>query len=265
MVTDCWTSGADYEQWMGRWSRLLAQRFLQWLALPTHLQWLDFCCGGGVVSETIADVSAPASVVGVDLSSSQIEFARQHRARHTVKYEVADAMTLPFPDASFDVAVSGLGLNFIPDPLRALREANRVLRPGGALAVYVWDYAQGARFLREFWDTAIAIDPEAAAFDQALRFTICTHQGLRDVFESAKLDSITTHALEIVTHFSNFDDYWLPLLTGQGSAPGYLATRAEQTRAAIRALLQSTLPQNPDGSIDLPARALAVRARRCIV
>jgi SAM-dependent methyltransferase len=260
-----WTSGTEYEKWMGRWSRLVALEFLRWLAIPPGLKWLDVCCGSGIVTEIIAEQSHPASIVGVDLSSAQVDHARSHRSRSNIRFELADATALPFKEAEFDIAVCGLGLNFIPDPVRALKEIKRVLRPGGTVAVYVWDYAKGARFVREFWDAAIAVDPEAAALDQGRRFTICTKAGLEDVFTKAGFTGATSRALETVTRFSNFDDYWTPLLTGQGSAPGYIATRDEKTRSAIRERLRATLPAKSDGSIELPARAWAVRVQRDIV
>jgi ubiquinone/menaquinone biosynthesis C-methylase UbiE len=262
MNTDKWTSGADYDQWMGRWSRLLAQDFLNWLNLPADLRWLDVCCGSGIVTQAVVERKAPASIVGVDASSDQIAFARQQRAYPNVTFETADAMALPFPDSTFDVAVCGLGLNFIPSPDRALKEFRRVLRPGGTVAIYVWDYAQGARFLREFWDAATAIDPEAATFDQARRFPICTQKALRSLFEQAKLEDLTPHALEVVTRFTSFEDYWAPLQTGQGSAPNYLATRDKKIQAAIRERLRAAMPANAQGAIELPARAWAIRARR---
>jgi SAM-dependent methyltransferase len=261
MNLDRWTSGADYDQWMGRWSRLLAQEFLKWLNLPAGLRWLDVCCGSGIVTQAIVERNAPASIVGVDASSDQISFARQHRAHPNVTFETADAMALPFPKATFDVAVCGLGLNFIPSPDRALKEFRRVIRPGGTVAIYVWDYAHGARFLREFWDAATAIDPEAATFDQARRFPMCTQKGLRSLFEREKLEDLTPHALEVVTHFATFDDYWAPLLTGQGSAPNYLAARDKKIQAAIRERLRAVLPTNAQGAIELPARAWAIRSR----
>jgi len=259
---DKWTSGADYDRWMGRWSYLLAQEFLQWLNLPASLKWIDVCCGSGVITEAIVERNSPASVVGIDASSDQISFARQHRARANVTFETGDAMNLPFPDASFDVVVCGLGLNYIPNPVRALEEFCRVTRSGGTVAVYVWDYALGTRFLREFWDAATAIDSEAATFDQARRFPMCTPEGLRSLFEKAKLEDSTLHALEIVTRFTSFDDYWEPLLNGQGSAPNYLATRDQRTQAAIRERLRAALPVNAQGAIALPARAWAIRAPR---
>ena len=247
---------------MGRWSRLLAHEFLKWLELPAGLRWLDVCCGSGVITEAILQRNVPATVVGVDASPEQISFARQRCERPNVAFGTADAMALCFPDSSFDVVVCGLGLNFLPSPVRALEEFCRVTKPGGTIAVYVWDYADGARFLREFWDAAIASDSEADSFDQANRFPMCTPEGLRSLFEQAKLEALTWHALNVVTRFASFDDYWQPLLTGQGSAPGYLASRNQQTQTAIRERLRTALPTNTQGPIELPARAWAIRARR---
>ncbi len=259
---DRWTSGSEYEQWMGRWSRLLAQEFLKWLNLPAGMRWIDICCGSGVVTQAIVEANAPARIVGVDASPQQISFAREHRVQANVTFETADAMFLPFPDASFDVAVCGLGLNFIPQPDRGLEEFRRVTRPGGTVAVYVWDYIQGARFVREFWDAATAIDAEASAYDQARRFPMCTPEGLRSLFELAKLEDIEVRALDIVTRFASFEEYWEPFLSGQGSAPTYLATRDQPTQTAIRERLRTALPASPQGVIELPARAWAIRARR---
>lgn len=259
---DCWTSGVDYDQWMGRWSRLLADELLNWLHLPTGLRWVDVCCGSGVLSEAIVERNAPARVAGVDASPEQISFARQHRGRSNVVFETGNAVSLPFPDASFDVAVCGLGLNYIAEPVHALQEFQRVVSSGSTIAGYLWDYKQGARFLREFWDAAIAVDEDAASFDQARRFPMCTEEGLRGLFEAAKLEGITGHALEITTRFASFDDYWAPLLTGQGSAPNYLATRGAETQARIRERLRAALPAGAGGVIELPARAWAIRGFR---
>lgn len=262
MAMDRWTSGADYDRWMGRWSRLLAREFLEWLNLPDGLRWIDVCCGSGVLTEAIVERNAPTAIVGVDISPEQINFARQHRARHNVTFEIANAMSLPFADASFDVAVCGCGLNYIPNPYQGLVEFRRVVRPGGILAIYVWDYEHGAKFLREFWDVAIAVDGEAASFDQARRFPMCTEAGLRALFAQVKLEDVTARPLDIVTRFTTFDDYWEPLMSGQGSAPSYLATRASHVQTKIRDRLRATLPINGQGAIELPARAWAIRARR---
>lgn len=259
---DKWTSGADYDQWMGRWSRLLANEFLTWLNLPPNLRWLDVCCGSGVLTEAIVERSSPARVAGVDASPQQIEFARAHRARPVVSFETGDAMALPFAEGSFDIAVCGLGLNFVPEPERALQEMRRVTVPGAVIAVYVWDYSDGARFLRAFWDAAAAVDREALIYDQAQRFPLCNPVALRGLFERACLDQVTVRQLDITTRFANFDDYWQPLLTEQGSAPSYLATRDEITRNVIRERLRQSLTTGSEGAIELPARAWAIRGQR---
>lgn len=259
---DKWTSGSAYNAWMGRWSRLLADDFLRWLSAPSDACWLDVCCGSGILSEAIVQACSPASVTGIDTSPGQIAFARERRTQPSVTFEVADAMALPFEDHRFDVAVCGLGLNFIPQPDQAVREMRRVTRSGGTVAAYVWDYAQGARFLREFWDAAAAIEPEARAFDQARRFPICTQDGLRKLFEAARLTDVSLTPIEQVTHFADFQDYWEPFNSGQGSAPNYLASRDDGTRNAIRERLRESLSFEEDGSINLPARAWAVRGTR---
>jgi SAM-dependent methyltransferase len=259
---DKWTSGAAYDQWMGRWSRLLAHEFLNWLSLPQSLRWLDVCCGSGVLTETIVDHFAPARVAGVDASPQQIEFARELRVRPAVTFQTGDAMALPFAEASFDVAVCGLGLNYVPDPERALQEMRRITVPKGVIAVYVWDYAEGARFLREFWDAATAVDREASAYDQAQRFPLCNPEALRKLFEGVRLEKVEACALDVTTRFTSFDDYWQPLLTGQGSAPNYLTTRDELTKNAIRERLRDSLATGSDGAIELPARAWAICGRR---
>ncbi len=258
---DKWTSGADYDRWMGRWSRLLADEFLQWLNLPAKLRWLDVCCGSGVLSEAIVERFAPRRIVGVDVSLQQIEFARAHRASPSVSFQVGDAMALPFEAASFDAIVCGLGLNYLPDPKNALHGMRRVADRGGVIAIYVWDYAEGTRFLREFWDAATAVDPEAAVYDQAHRFGLCNPESLGELFDSAGLERVTVQALDIITRFVNFDDYWQPLLAGQGSAPNYLMSRDAATQVAIRERLRHALPADEAGIIELPARGWAVSGR----
>jgi SAM-dependent methyltransferase len=259
---DKWTSGDAYEIWMARWSRMLARLLLEWIEVPPGATWLDLCCGTGILSMTIAECREPSRVVGVDRAAAQIEFARRHRAAPPIGYEVADAMALPLPDESFDVCVCGLGLNFIPDPAKALDEVRRVMRPDGTVGAYVWEYSGQTRFLREFWDAAIAVDPGAAEFDQGRRFPICSPDGLRAALGGAGFHGVETRPLDIVTRFTNFDDYWQPFLLGQGSGPTYLAQRDESIRVAIRERLRAVLPAGADGSISMGARALAVRATR---
>ena len=176
-----------------------------------------------------------------------------------VAFEVGDARALPLPDRAVDVVVSGLALNFVPEPARAVAEFARVLRPAGVAAAYVWDYAEGMAMMRHFWAAAVELDPAAAELDEGRRFTVCQPDALRAMWTDAGLGAVSVRSVEVPTVFADFDDYWAPFLGGQGAAPSYVTTLAEPDRAALRDLLAARLPVEPDGSIRLTARAWAVR------
>src|SRR3546814_6441872 len=153
-----WAAGDAYEPYVGRWSRSVAREFLNWLALQPDLAWLDIGCGTGALSRAILDGGSPRAVVGVDSSAGYLAHARRRNRDPRATFRIGDAQALPFPDRSFDAAVSGLVLNFVPDGARALAEMRRVLRPGGTAALYVWDYAGEMQLMRRFWDAAVALD-----------------------------------------------------------------------------------------------------------
>ena len=260
---DVWATGETYEAYVGRWSRLVAKDFLDWLAAPRELPWIDVGCGTGALTQTILDRAAPTRVLGVDPSEGFLALARRRVASPLVRFETGDAQSLPAPDESFDAAVSGLVLNFVPDQPRAAAEMKRVVRPGGIVAAYVWDYAGGMEMMRHFWDAAAAVDPRAAELDEGRRFPICRPEALGRLFETnGAFGDIATRAIDVPTVFRDFDDYWTPFLGGQGPAPTYCASLADDTRAELRERLRARLPESRGGTIDLQARAWAVRARR---
>lgn len=254
-----WSSGPAYEAYVGRWSRLVAREFLAWLAVPHGGRWLDAGCGTGALAEAVVQRAAPQLVIGIDRSLGFIPHARQRLHGTEVRFAVGDLQALPLANGVVDAAVSGLVLNFVGDQLRAAVEMARVVRPGGLVAVYVWDYAGGMQFIRRFWDAALALDPAAAAYDQGERFPICQPGPLAALLASAGLRAVEVRAVEIATTFRNFDDYWSPFLGGQGPAPSYLTSRGEAERAALRERLRGELPAAADGSIPLTARAWAAR------
>jgi SAM-dependent methyltransferase len=254
-----WASGKDYEPYVGRWSRRVAAEFLRWLALPPGLVWLDAGCGTGALTQTILNLAAPSRVSGLDLSEGFIAFARGQIQDSRVHFEVGDAQALPFAPASQDVVVSGLALNFIPDSGRAMAEMRRVVRPGGTIAAYVWDYAGQMQLMRYFWDAAVALDPAAAPLDEGPRFPLCHPEALQELFKQAGLEQVAVRAIDIATDFNDFNDYWFPFLGGQGPAPAYVMALSVNNRKALRERLQASLPVERDGSIHLIARAWAVR------
>jgi SAM-dependent methyltransferase len=254
-MTGMWASGDLYEPYVGRWSRLVADRFVAWLRPGAGARWLDVGCGTGALTGTVLAAADPASVLAVDRSRGYLDYARRRVAG--AGFGVADGGSLPVRDRSVDRVVSGLVLNFLPDPARAVAEMSRVCRPGGVVAVYVWDYAEGMQPIRRFWDAAIALDPAAAELDEGRTFPLCRPDRLAAVF--AGLADVESTAITVPTRFREFDDYWTPFLGGQGPAPGYCAGLSDAARQRLRDRLRSTLPTAADGSIPLSARAWAVR------
>lgn len=257
-----WVSGEAYEGYVGRWSRLVAREFLKWLAVPTGEQWLDVGCGTGVLSQTILEWAKPAKIKGVDRSEGFITFAKQHVQDERVEFEIGDAEALKPDPGTFDATVSGLVLNFVPHPERAVAEMTRVTRPNGVVAAYVWDYAGRMQLIRYFFDAAVALDPNAAELDEGSRFPICQPDTLGRLFESAELQNVEVRPIEVPTVFRDFDDYWTPFLGGQGPAPSYAMSLSEEHRAALRERIRARLPFNSDGSISMVARAWAARGIR---
>lgn len=262
IATDAWASGEGYESYVGRWSRLVAQEFLRWLDVPRGARWLDVGCGTGALTRLVLDVAVPAAVAAIDRSPSFVEFARHRVADPRASFAVTDAQSLPQATGSIDAVVSGLVLNFVPRPDAAVAEMRRVVRDGGVVGVYVWDYADGMQLMRVFWDAASALDRRAMELDEARRFPICEPAALESLFRNVGLTRVESRAIDVPTRFQDFDDYWRPFLSGQGPAPGYAMSLSDERRAELRDRVRGALPIATDGSIDLVARAWAVRGIR---
>jgi SAM-dependent methyltransferase len=266
MAPEVWAAGDAYEAYVGRWSRSVAERFVPWVGAPAGRRWLDVGCGTGALTATVLATAGPAAVVGVDPSAAFVAHTRARLAETRAGVVdvrpgccVGDARSLPFTDRSFDAVVSGLVLNFVPDPQVAVAELARVTTPGGTVAAYVWDYAEGMAMMRHFWDCAAVLDPAAAVLDEGRRFPICRPEPLAGLWAAAGLVAVTAQAIEVPTQFADFDDYWTPFLGGQGPAPGYVTSLSEQSRHALRDRLRARLPHGPGASIPLTARAWAVK------
>lgn len=261
-VHDVWAVGSAYEAYVGRWSRLVAAELLRWLEVPPGGTWLDVGCGAGALTGEIVARAAPRAVLGVDRSRGFVAHARDRVADPRASFQVGDARALPVADGAFDAVVSGLVLNFVPEPATMVAEMARAGRPGATIALYVWDFAAGMQLVRRFWDAAKALDPSASALDEASRFPLCAPGPLGAMLAGAGLSRVETRALEVATRFRDFDDYWSPFLGGQGPAPAYAMSLPEDRREALREALRASLPFAPDGSIPLSARAWAVRGRK---
>jgi SAM-dependent methyltransferase len=259
---EVWAEADAYEPYVGRWSRLVARELLAWIQVAGGARWLDLGCGTGALSGTILELADPAALLGVDRSAGYVAYARAVLAGPATGFVVADGRRLPVADSRFDAAVSGLVLNFVPEPGLAVREMARVTRPGGRVAAYLWDYADGMQLIRRFWDAAAALDPAAAELDEGRRFGLCQPEPLAALFEGAGIERVDVRPLEVPSTFRDFDDYWTPFLGGQGPAPGYAVALPDARLAALREELRARLPVARDGSIPLTARAWAVAGTR---
>jgi SAM-dependent methyltransferase len=258
-VQGLWASGDAYENYMGRWSRLIAPRFLEWLGAAPKEEWLDIGCGAGVLSAAILAQCDPARVAGIDASKPFVEAARAQVRDPRFEVRTGNALTLPFDDREFGFAVSGLVLNFTGDSGSAAAEMVRVVRPGGRVALYVWDYAGHMQIMRHFFDAATAMDARAREFDDGVRAPICRPGPLGELFDAAGLRDVDVRAIDIPAAFEGFDDYWNPFLGGTGSAPKYYASLPPEQQIALRDSVRRRLPVGPGGEILLAVRAWAVQ------
>ena len=258
---DAWSAGDSYDAYMGRWSRKMAVQFLDWLDPAAKLDWLDVGCGTGALSSAVLSRCNPRSLAGIEQSAGFVATAQRNVDDKRATFEVGDAQKLPFDDDSKDIVASALVLNFVPDIPKALSEMKRVVRPGGTVAFYVWDYPGGGiGFMRAFWNAAIALDPGASSFAEGKRFQFCTSAELTGLVTNAGLQSVDCAAMEIPTVFADFDDFWHPFTLGTGPAPGYCVSLSDEAREKLRMKLSDDLPRQDNGTIALNARAWAIRS-----
>jgi len=229
-----WASGDAYEPYVGRWSRLIAHQFVPWLKVLKSMRWLDVGCGTGALSQTILDIATPSLVQGIDRSEDYVNYASKHVTDNRARFDVGDARSLPNQTAFFDAVVSGLALNFVPEPAAALSEMVRVTRIEGTVGLYIWDYAGEMQLMRYFWDAAATLDPAAKELDEGKRFPICHQMPLLQLFRHAGLRNVEVRSIDAPTMFRSFDDYWAPFLGGQGPAPGYAMSLSEDHRTELR-------------------------------
>lgn len=258
-MTDSWDSGNPYEVFMGRWSSLIAKEFLAWMDVPSQSTWLDVGCGTGTLTKLILDNYQPSEIIALDASNEFIEYARQKIDHPSVQFRVGLAESLEMETNSIDSVVSGLVLNFIPEPERAMKEMMRVAKPNGGVGIFLWDYADRMQMLRAFWDAALELNPNAKEFDEGIRFPLCAEGRLESLVTEAGLSEVEAQAIEVQTVFTSFEDYWNPFLGGVGPAGTYAMSLKADNRDQLEQKLRETLPSKGDDSIPLIARAWAVK------
>lgn len=253
----CFDDGAAYERYMGEWSQLAGEIFLDWLAPESGWRWLDVGCGNGAFTEMLVERCAPVSVQGIDPSEGQLAYARTRPASRVAQFRQGDAMALPFPGDTFDAAVMPLVIFFVPDPARGVAEMARVVCPGGIVSAYAWDMVGGGfpyeALHVEMRELGVAVpappSPDASRID-----------ALRDLWTGVGLESVETQEIKVQRTFADFDDYWTTILGGPSVGP-QLAAMASEELARLCARMRERLPTDAAGRLNYSARANAVKGR----
>jgi SAM-dependent methyltransferase len=250
-------NGAAYERYMGKWSQLVGEEFLAWLAPAPGLRWLDVGCGNGAFTELFATKCSPASVAGIDPSEPVLEYARNRPALRGATFLKADAMALPFPDGSFDIAVMPLVIFFVPQPAKGVAEMARVTAPGGRVTAYGWDMVGGGF-------------PYSAVRDELIEMGVATPEPpsrdasrpevMQGLWQGAGLVDIESRTFTVRRTFADFEDYWTTVLGG----PATSVTLRDMQPAGIaelRARLRRRLPADAQGRITYASAANAIKGR----
>lgn len=245
-----------YDRFVGRYGLQLGSALIKFAGVEHGMRALDVGCGTGALTRALVDCLGSESVAGAEPSEP---FVSACRARLPgVEVVVAPAESLPFPDESFDAALSQLVVNFMRKPEAGVREMGRVTRPGGVLASCVWDYAGQMQLLRAFWDAARQVDPErAAAADEAIVMRWCREGELADLWRLAGLEQVRFAPLVVRATYENFADLWAPLPTGIGPAGAFCKSLDEDRRVELHHAYRRRLGVG-DRPFELKARAWAV-------
>jgi ubiquinone/menaquinone biosynthesis C-methylase UbiE len=241
-----------YDRFMGRYTPSLAVALADAAGVSDGMRVLDVGCGpGGLTRELAARVGAE-NVAAVDPAEQFAAACRDRNPGADVREGVAEE--LPWPDDEFDAALSSLVIGFMRDPDQGVREMARVTRPGGTLAVCMWDIATGGMtMLRMFWDAVREIVPRA----EGERRMAGTAEGdIAERFNRAGLDDVVAGALVARADYANFEDFWEPFTFAVGPAGQYLESLPPEQRDAVREALSAQLP---GGSFTLEARAWYAR------
>jgi SAM-dependent methyltransferase len=250
--------GKAYERLMGRWSRLAGDKFLDWLDAPKNLRWIDVGCGNGAFTEVLISRCSPAAVTGIDPSDGQLAYARTRPGTEMAQFRVADAQDLPFPDDSFDAASMALVITFVPDPVKAAAEMARVVRPGGWVATYMWDFLGGGFPLAPI---SVAMKSLGLATPAPPNIDASGRDEMRAIWQQAGLKSLDSQVIRIPIVYSGFDDFWESNSVPVGPSGKAIADLSPSAREELKARLREQLPIAADGRIAYEAFANAVKGR----
>ncbi|SFL39025.1 Methyltransferase domain-containing protein [Bradyrhizobium sp. NFR13] len=249
--------GASYERMMGVWSRSAGEIFLEWMAPKPGLAWVDVGCGNGAFTQLIAERHAPAKIDGIDPSEPQLAYARTRPGAAMAAFHQGDAMALPFPDRSFDVAVMALVIFFVPEPARGVSEMVRVVSPGGTVAAYAWDMDGGGFPLEPILGELRKMGqmPSLPPSVDASRLDV-----MQSLWTTAGLVDVETRVIDVTRVFIDFEDFWEASSAGP-SVKAALTVMSPAEIAQLKSRVRAGLAQDATGRVTCSARANAIKGR----
>ena len=223
---------------------------------------LDVACGTGLVSFRIAEaVGADGEVVATDISGEMIAAARrlaETREISNARFERFDAEEMDLDDAPFDAAVCALGLMYVPDPVKALGEMRRLLRPGGRAAASVW----GARAKCGWAEIFPITDARVASEVCPMFFHLGTGDMLANGFAEAGFTDVQAERLSVELTYASDDDALGAAFRGGPVALAY-ARFDDATKDAVHGeYLESIADYRLDGGYRIPGEFVVVTGTR---
>ena len=239
-------AAADYE---AGWRAQLAPAqslMLESVALQPGERVLDVACGTGLVSFPMLDtVGETGAVVGVDISAEMVEHARrlaEKRGDRNARFERFDAEALNLEGAPFDAAVCALGLMYVPDPVKALGEMLRLLKPGGRATAAVW----GARAKCGWAEIFPIVDAHVSSDVCPLFFQLGTKDSLARAFTQAGFSDVRCARLEVELRYASGDEALNAAFRGGPVALAYNRFD-EKTREAVHGEYLESIEAFRDG------------------
>jgi phospholipid N-methyltransferase len=253
-----WDNIAGYEMYVGRWSSLISIHFVNWLNPIPTLKWLELGCGTGALTKVIVEKCLPSHLLAIDQSDSYIKHAKENINTGNVSFLNAALNSCSLTE-EFDNITSGLVLNFIPRIDDLLLSLMNNLKSGGQMSSFVWDYGGHYQPMRHFWDAAKEVAEGSERFDAGIKFDICRKEKLIQIFKTLGLTDVAFTNIESIATFRDFDDYWLPIASAQGSVTEFISTLSVSKKNDLKEILRHRLPIALNGEIKLVINALAVK------
>ena len=258
-----WDRAASYyERYWQEQLQTAQTKLLQLADLHPGERVLDVSCGTGMVTFRAAEAVGPqAKVLGTDLSQTMIDTAREEAARRGlshVTFERMDAEALDVERGSFDVALNALGLMFVPDVAKALREMHRALRADGRAVAVVWGERSRCGWAGVFPIVDARVESEVCP----LFFQMGTRDTSLKRFESAGFTEVSLDRMSTVLRYDSAEAALGAVLQGGAMALAY-SRFDEATRDAVHAeYLASIEPYRKGVAYEVPAEFVVTRGRK---